>query len=112
MKDYEDKRQQKPEDKTTLGDIMNERTSSDEADLDRANRVAGIESSAESLPLGTGYHAEDLPTQVKRPLPELLDRKIPDKVRQDELAIDPKDPVPSPEDEFYDFDKDIYGDDT
>ncbi len=112
MNHRDDHRDVRSEDKATLGDIMHERTSSDKADLDRANRVAGIDPKADRLPLGTGYTVEHLPDEVIKAEPDLLDRSIPDKVRKDELDVAPDDPVPALEDEFYDFDKDVYGDGT
>lgn len=112
MNHHDDKRDSRSEEKATLGDIMHERTSSDQTDMERANRIAGIEPKAERLPLGTGYTVEHLPEEVIEPEPDLLDRSIPDKVRKDELEVAPEDPVPSPEDDFYDFDKDVYGDGT
>lgn len=67
----------------------------------------------EKIPLGTGYTAVQLPTKVEKPQAELLGSKIPDRVRGEEFIVEPDhDPVPSPEDEFYDYTKDVYGDGT
>lgn len=68
---------------------------------------------AEHLPLGTGYEVEHLPTEVIKPEIHPLNDPIPDLVKARELEEKPlEDPVPSPEDEFYDFEKDIYGDEA
>ncbi len=113
MSHHDENRHKGTEDPSTLGEIMHERGSSEKADRERADRVAGIRPGVDHLPAGTGYTAEHLPTKVNRQEAELLDaQKIPDKVREEEMDTSPEDPVPSPEDEFYDFDKDVYGDGT
>lgn len=65
---------------------------------------------AEHLPVGTGYLAEELPVDVI--IPEVIKTEpvLPDPVREAEIFEVTNDPVPSPEDEYYDFEKDIYGD--
>ncbi|UUM12341.1 hypothetical protein [Proteiniclasticum sp. QWL-01] len=67
----------------------------------------------EKLPLGTGYEVEHLPTEVIRPEIKPVKQPLPDLVRSKELETClSEEPVPSPEDEFYDFEKDIYGDEV
>lgn len=75
---------------------------------------------AEHLPPGTGYQVEHLPTEIIKPEIQPLKDSIPDLVKEkrlEDLKLEEpepslEDPLPSPEDEFYDFDKDIYGDET
>ena len=66
----------------------------------------------EKLPLGTGYEVEQLPTEVTRPEIHPLNDPIPDLVRAQELdGVNLTDEtLPAPEDEYYDFGKDLYGD--
>lgn len=74
----------------------------------------------EHLPLGTDYEVEHLPTEVIKPEIQPVKEDIPDLVKEKKLEDfkledpepSPDDPIPSIEDEFYDFDKDIYGDET
>lgn len=74
----------------------------------------------EHLPLGTDYEVKHLPTEVIKPEIKPVKDNIPDLVKEKKLEDfkmedpepSPEDPVPSPEDEFYDFDKDVYGDET
>lgn len=68
----------------------------------------------EKLPLGTGYEVEHLPTEVIRPEIHPLNDPIPDLVRAQELDGEDltDETLPAPEDEYYDFDKDVYGDEA
>lgn len=70
-------------------------------------------SPVEKLPLGTGYRAEELPIDELEPEITLTEEKaIPDLVKEAKILAELDEPVPAPEDEFYDFTKDIYGDET
>ena len=77
-------------------------------------RKDGGKPRVEKLPLGTGYEIEDLPTEVIKPEIHPLNDPIPDLVRAQELEGEQllDEELPAPEDEFYDFDKDIYGDEA
>ena len=67
---------------------------------------------AEHLPLGNGYQVKELPTEVIKVEITLTEEIIPDLVKKGDLLKKFDEPIPAPEDEFYDFDKDIYGDGT
>lgn len=73
----------------------------------------------ENLPLGHGYEVEDLPTEVIvpeiRPITLGTDPEIEEEVpgeASEELNDPLWDPIPSPEDDYYDFDKGLYGDEA
>ncbi|MFZ2257319.1 MAG: hypothetical protein WAV55_04180 [Clostridiaceae bacterium] len=66
----------------------------------------------EPLPMGTGYQVNDLPVEVAAPPIILTEAVIPDLVKEAQMIETLDEPIPAPEDEFYDFEKDIYGDET
>ena len=99
-------------DKQALQNDPNETPDPDKPD----SQTPGVE----HLPPGNGYQVEHLPTEIIKPEIQPLKDSIPDLVKEKKLEDlkmeEPEpsleDPLPSPEDEFYDFNKDIYGDET
>lgn len=67
---------------------------------------------AEPLPLGTGYNVMTLPTEVTETEATLIEETIPDLIKEAVIQEELDEPIEAPEDEFYDFEKDIYGDET
>lgn len=67
---------------------------------------------AEHLPLGTGYQVKELPTEVLNLEITVTEEIIPDLVKHAQISELLDAPLPAPEDDFYDFDKDIYGDEA
>lgn len=67
---------------------------------------------AEHLPLGTGYQVKKLPVEVVVPSVIFTDKIIPDLVKEAQISEKLDEPIAAPEDDFYDFEKDIYGDEA
>ncbi|PKK39021.1 hypothetical protein ABB02_01635 [Clostridiaceae bacterium JG1575] len=69
--------------------------------------------SVKELGLGGGSPADPLPTSMDPYKAELL-QEDPEELLREETPAPPEesDPVPSPEDDFYDFEKDRYGEDV
>lgn len=67
----------------------------------------------ERLPLGTGYTAIKLPIAVQKPKVQLLEGNAHPGLEEVKFAEEPEqEPIPSPEDDFFDYDQDIFGDGT